>query len=199
MSDFSQTPATELRQQLRDAIPKLAEADRDFATALLRSINPSPKQRHWIQILINRTQIANFDGTGNYKAIIELFDSALQKLKRPTIIVHSESGDLALKPAGAQSRNPGFIYVLTDPAGEYSGKIDPTGTRFTPGSETGLETATAIKAALLALAQDPVAAAKAYGARTGNCCFCRRLLTDARSTAEGYGPICATRFGLPWG
>jgi len=34
---------------------------------------------------------------------------------------------------------------------------------------------------------------------TGNCCFCRRELTDKRSTEVGYGPICADHFSLPWG
>ena len=31
------------------------------------------------------------------------------------------------------------------------------------------------------------------------CCFCNRALEDERSTAVGYGPICAGHFGLAWG
>jgi hypothetical protein len=41
--------------------------------------------------------------------------------------------------------------------------------------------------------------ATAYGRRMGECCFCGLTLTDGRSIAVGYGPICAGKWGLPWG
>lgn len=41
--------------------------------------------------------------------------------------------------------------------------------------------------------------AAAYGHKTGACCFCWQDLTDERSVTVGYGPICAERWGLPWG
>jgi hypothetical protein len=37
------------------------------------------------------------------------------------------------------------------------------------------------------------------GHATSTCSFCQRLLSDERSLAMGYGPICAQNFGLPWG
>lgn len=43
------------------------------------------------------------------------------------------------------------------------------------------------------------AAAMAFGIETGACCFCALELTDPRSVGVGYGPICAGRYGLPWG
>jgi len=49
------------------------------------------------------------------------------------------------------------------------------------------------------MAADPAAEATAYGRLTGSCCFCRRPLTDGRSIAVGYGPICADHYGLAWG
>lgn len=33
--------------------------------------------------------------------------------------------------------------------------------------------------------------AKAWGIRTGTCCVCARLLTDAKSVLAGIGPVCA--------
>lgn len=36
--------------------------------------------------------------------------------------------------------------------------------------------------------------AKAYGATTGFCCVCGRLLTNEKSVADGIGPICASKF-----
>jgi len=46
--------------------------------------------------------------------------------------------------------------------------------------------------------QDPIGVMTAHGKKSGNCCFCGRDLTDHRSTAHGYGPICAKRYTLPW-
>ncbi len=48
------------------------------------------------------------------------------------------------------------------------------------------------------VAEDPEAAAVENGFLTGNCCFCHADLTDHRSTAMGYGPVCAKNYGLPW-
>lgn len=37
------------------------------------------------------------------------------------------------------------------------------------------------------------------GREIGSCIFCARALTDGRSLAKGYGPICAAKWSLPWG
>ena len=49
------------------------------------------------------------------------------------------------------------------------------------------------------LAGAPARIAAAYGKLTGNCCFCGTGLTNDNSTDVGYGPVCAKRWGLPWG
>jgi len=46
---------------------------------------------------------------------------------------------------------------------------------------------------------NPVQTLAEIGKKEGNCCFCARDLTDHRSTAHGYGAICAKKFGLAWG
>jgi hypothetical protein len=56
-----------------------------------------------------------------------------------------------------------------------------------------------VQAATRAVADNPVAALALHGVATGCCCFCARDLTTAESRSAGYGPICAERFGLPWG
>lgn len=42
-----------------------------------------------------------------------------------------------------------------------------------------------------------------YGALHSHCIFCSRDLTDERSDPKqggvGYGPVCANKYGLPWG
>ena len=52
---------------------------------------------------------------------------------------------------------------------------------------------------LLFNAEDFASFAGSFGMKTGNCCFCMKGLTDARSTSKGYGPVCATHYNLPWG
>lgn len=41
--------------------------------------------------------------------------------------------------------------------------------------------------------------AAAFGSMTGHCCFCNTAIDTPESVAVGYGPICAGKFGLPWG
>jgi len=45
---------------------------------------------------------------------------------------------------------------------------------------------------------DPRKAAKLSAARTGSWCFCGRFLENDGSIEAGYGPVCASKFGLPW-
>lgn len=47
---------------------------------------------------------------------------------------------------------------------------------------------------LAAIARNPLEAAKRYGHETGSCGICHRRLTDAKSVAEGIGPVCAKKF-----
>lgn len=76
----------------------------------------------------------------------------------------------------------------------YYGAILPDGT-FNASREITEE----VEQTLREFGTDPLAIARAHGLATGSCCFCNRRLTDARSVAMGYGPICAEHFGLEWG
>lgn len=38
-----------------------------------------------------------------------------------------------------------------------------------------------------------------YGAKTGNCSYCKRPLDHPTSLLYGYGPVCAKIMNLPWG
>lgn len=52
---------------------------------------------------------------------------------------------------------------------------------------------------LRAFEADPHKAGAVEGHVTGNCCFCTLKLTTAESVTRGYGPKCASYYGLPWG
>jgi hypothetical protein len=43
------------------------------------------------------------------------------------------------------------------------------------------------------------AQAAAFGKLVGRCCFCSHAIDTPESTAVGYGPVCASKYGLPWG
>lgn len=44
--------------------------------------------------------------------------------------------------------------------------------------------------------ENPLESAKTYGRVFGSCCFCGRVLSQADSVERGYGPVCATKYGL---
>jgi hypothetical protein len=137
-----------------------------------------------------------------------MFDTASASLKRPFAIfatykphpdpILAAQGrqvvdvEFRVSQAPATGKNPGSLYVKA--AGTYVGKLSPEGV-----FSVAREAPAGVLEALAAFAADPGAAAIAYGQATGNCCFCARELTDARSVVAGYGPICASRWGLPWG
>lgn len=45
----------------------------------------------------------------------------------------------------------------------------------------------------------PLALIKELGKEVGFCMYCGLTLTDPESRHKGYGPVCAGKFGLPWG
>jgi hypothetical protein len=55
------------------------------------------------------------------------------------------------------------------------------------------------KKSLYFLNDCPQEAANSYGRLTGRCCFCGLPLKDERSLGVGYGAVCASNYGLPWG
>ena len=96
------------------------------------------------------------------------------------------------------TRALGGALSVTDggPYGEnvYYGRVETDG-----GYQASRSADDGITAVLRKFSANPVSVAAAYGRLTGNCCFCRKTLTDQRSTSVGYGPVCAVHYGLPWG
>jgi len=111
------------------------------------------------------------------------FESAHRNgIKTPVMRV----GSLTISRAKDTSTNPGFLYVKRD--GEYSGKISPQGS-FVGRDDQAREE-------LNEIAGDVLAAAVAYGRRTGKCSCCGRELTKGESIDLGIGPICADKWGM---
>lgn len=39
----------------------------------------------------------------------------------------------------------------------------------------------------------------AFGEMVGRCCYCSHAIDTPESVQAGYGPVCASKYGLPWG
>jgi hypothetical protein len=112
------------------------------------------------------------------------------KFPKARFLAPDGRSELLLSLATDASRNPGAVYVKLQ--GEYIGLIATTGE-----VRGRLADRRDILATLATVAENPAAAAKAYGALNACCSFCNLPLTDAGSVAVGYGPVCADHWGLP--
>ena len=134
--------------------------------------------------------------------IVNLLKLANKELKYPKVRLQLEDGTpLHLSLAGSNSRWPGSVNVTDGgPYGnnKWFGRIDLHGV-FQKSVIVDAKMNQQICKLLYEFANDPVETARVYGKETSNCCFCGLQLTDERSVTAGYGPICADKWGLPWG
>lgn len=135
--------------------------------------------------------------------LVAMLQTAAQTLKAPRVKVTFPGVNavpeitLQLSVAGPTAKVPGSLNV-TD-GGPYGANVWFGRIRLDGTFEPARRCPEHILLALELWAADPVAIAKAHGRRTASCCFCRRKLETRESLAVGYGPICADKFGLPWG
>jgi hypothetical protein len=143
---------------------------------------------------------------GELAGIMRLFDVARSHLRHPTICLNipnwTLNNGIRISVAGQSSRYPGSLFVTYDRPGAgrnrpYLGRVTLEGNFIARGMGAGQQEA--LTARLREFAADPARVAGEAGRLAGKCCFCRLPLTDERSTAVGYGMICAGHYGLPWG
>jgi len=166
--------------------------------------NWSSGQRPWAHKIANEIK----DRTDNpperklstevFPELVDMMQSAADKLKHPRIVVQLDAGTIRLSVAGERAQVPGSVNVTSDGAYEdrtWYGRIHLDG-RFEQSRRGAPDW---IIGALAEFNENPAEAASLQGQRYGSCCFCRRELTTNESLAVGYGPICADHYGLPWG
>lgn len=122
-------------------------------------------------------------GDGAQKILDALKKAFESGVSRPRI--RTGEIDFSLAPPGG--KNPGNVYIKFN--GDYIGKITPDGT-FVPTRDCPPE----VKAKVIEVAQDPLAAAVAHGKRTGQCSCCGRRLDNQVSIDLGIGPICRAKY-----
>lgn len=198
------------RLPLAAAVAALAAcADRlgssaDFARKLVHEHagrGLTAKQADWVYRLLDRAEGREAPpvAVGDVAPLLALFARARAAgLRHPKIRLATADGlPVVLALAGERAKVPGSITVTDGggfEAGRYFGRVLTSG-----ALDRGRDCSPAVVKVLTDLAADPAGTAAIHGRREGWCCFCARGLVDGRSVAVGYGPVCAEKFGLPWG
>ena len=177
--------------------------DNDFALDLVRKYNRyglSNDQLTWVHILAVKASApapAPVALDGDIAAIYELFTRAAESLKFPKVRLRTADGDDVALSLNAKKG----VLNVTDGrrfgSNIWYGKITPDG--FVKSPRVSASALAPVIDLLAKFAADPEGVAAEYGRLTGNCSFCNLTLSDARSTAVGYGPTCAKKYGLAWG
>jgi hypothetical protein len=135
---------------------------------------------------------------GSFTGVLALFDKAKSHLKFPKVRLNVAGNTVVLSVAGAKSKYPGYVNIAESGlygARKWYGRISPSG-EWQKTNEVSPQLEVELTDALTQLSENPSDTAAHYGKLTGSCCFCNLTLTDARSVAAGYGPICAGHYGL---
>lgn len=206
--------AIEALPLLRDNLASLDDSSQRFASDLIayhaRRNTLTAGQAPWVGKLLDRveafkqpTEPERAESIGDATGIKALFDRAACHLKHPAVVIQVPDVGMVrvyIPKPQSRSRYQGKTVVADYdkpyPFGKVYGIVRDDG-MFEP--KKYVETPAALLDTLKDFAADPVKHARAYGRLTGKCCFCRIALDDPRSTAQGYGPICARHFELPWG
>ena len=203
--------------ELENCISELVSKDADFAKSLVQFYDQrkfvSDKQLYWVKELTRRGKEAKARrqaipeapapeqlSIGNPSQLFETFTKALLSgLQFPKIRLQTPTGQkLILQILGSLSNYQGQIAVVHQNHGAkvYLGRIDHQGT-FYPNPKAKFYPE--LIPTLSTFVGNLVEGAIQYGKITSHCCFCGIQLTTDESVAAGYGPICADKWGLPWG
>ncbi len=161
----------------------------------------SDGQRSWVHLMANQAVEPKPEpklSSEEFPRLVEMLHSALEHLKHPRIVVEFDEGSIRLNVATEMARVPGSLNVTSDGAYEdrtWYGRIHKETGKF----EASKNCPGWVVSTLVEFNADPVGVASLQGQKYGNCCFCRRELITNESLEVGYGPVCADRYGLPWG
>lgn len=181
----------------------------DFAKSLTscqRHGKLSPRQQPWLHVLAVEATAPPAPepeperGAGD---VVDLLATAVANgMQRPAIRCTVDDADgrrvsLRFSRAPSDGKNAGCAYVK---AGDvYVGKITPAGGFVVSARAEAAPFLGAVRVVFAAVEADAQGFFAQNGRETGTCCYCARDLTDDRSKVAGYGPVCAKRYGLPWG
>lgn len=129
----------------------------------------------------------------NPSKLFVLFDKASQRLKYPSLYFPNIPLKLGM------GNSPDRIWVSNGfTRGHPLNKLYGSFSRTNPFAEYQI-LPNDIRATLTSICEDPLKYGAFHGQQYKHCCFCNTQLTSKESLFAGYGPICADRWGLPWG
>lgn len=193
------TSAFATDQAAREAIgaaPNASEFSRKMAR-LSAEGSRSEKIRYWLHRTATELIAPKPETSATFPRLLELFKRTLEpsekdpsrpRLKRAALRI----GTLRLSRAGQTARFPDSINVVN--SDKWHGRIHTDGRL-----ELRSDLPEPVSRVLEELEADPITYSARHGIETGQCCFCGLELSDPRSVRVGYGPICASNWGLPWG
>jgi len=187
--------------------------DKQFVDSLLKQFATkgmlSTKQWAWVRKMIERAVMGSdadeeeYSEGGRFSKLIDMFKKANQHLKYPKIKLKTVGGlPVCLSLAGKLSKKPGTISITDGkqwPENLWYGYISTSGEWVKGSNQVVQANMPEVKAVLLMLMVDPEGTAAKHGIMSGKCCFCNAQLDSPKSTLVGYGPVCASHFGLKWG
>jgi hypothetical protein len=192
-----------------DGVKELLPArDQEFAQSLINHFRKrgylSTKQFPWIERLISKAVLTppkpeTVDLEASKVAgILAIFKAAESKIKWPKLKLETDDGHpVVLSLAGPKAKFPGSINITDGkPFGEnhWYGRIHPDGNWEKPFKQ--FNEMDQVSKLLRMLANAPGEFASMSGKKTGQCCFCNKPLEQANSVAAGFGPVCASNWGL---
>jgi hypothetical protein len=190
-----------------DLFQQMPETNNKFVSSLQAELKKgkqlSPDQMVWVHeyaigYLKEKTFTSQEVGNPLLLKITELLEGAI-KLKNPKIRLMDREKMITLFKSSETSRYPNTIAIYCDRV--YFGRIENSvdGNGNSAIFRKSRSCPDWVEKLILDFAENPVEVAKNFARLTGNCCFCNMQLTDEKSIQEGYGPICANHYGLPWG
>jgi hypothetical protein len=198
-------------EALQEVTGNLKHSDYTFANSLIAHYRTktwlSDKQWYWVNeltvrgsgsVVHTKNPTNEIEEIFNGKAIQALMRAASVQLKRPKLRYPTDKWGKIIFSYVADSTSKWFGTTFID----NGGKEHKTKYGFINSNGEGnlrRQSAPEIKTAILKIAKDPVNEARLSGQKFRNCCFCGLELINKSSVYYGYGPICAGKYGLPWG
>lgn len=131
--------------------------------------------------------------------IFELFAQAKQSLKWPSLQFKIDGQDVKIAP----TRKPNTLFISNgkrkDQGRIIYGILKNEGTSTKAQWQPSVLNFPKLRAMVVPLVQNPLEVCVLYGLEYNHCCFCGLELTNPSSVKHGYGPVCAEKWGLPWG
>jgi len=197
---------------------KSAKQNQSFVASLVDGWDSrgriSDKQMKWVNTFVDQInkqigQIPVEDGVGGFEAVVELVnragDTGTRKLKVPSVNLFFDDREYVIRAYDSNRNEPKTDNLMVEEVWRSEGvakskiRRSPLGYISPSGNyHHSRNTSQSFVDEMRDFATDPIAKLAEMGKIAGKCTFCRRGLHDHRSTAHGYGPVCAKNYRLPW-